>query len=237
MVDSTFWKTKASELDQMPAIRAEYSFGGNDIWHLIGPQGAIDAFQSIAGLLAVASGCPNGDDAWKDWLNLIRRHSSDFDSDIVVEVRVPEVDPGPRDYPALLRTPLRKKRSPVPKKLQRHKEDLIIDVRSGTITDVCRTSARFCRELVNESEKVELAGRRAARKEYKTALGRTIDGFRKECGWTFEELATTIAMSKDAVLDHVHKGTQPRPDALKSYADAFSSKLGRVVSVNELESV
>jgi hypothetical protein len=85
-------------------------------------------------------------------------------------------------------------------------------------------SIALVRELASEGRKV-----------YISPLAANIDKFRRECGWTIAELVKAIELVPDAVLDHVDKGARPRPDALKSYADAFTDKLGRVVSVEELK--
>ena len=68
----------------------------------------------------------------------------------------------------------------------------------------------------------------------KTVLGRNIDRLRNECGWSFDELAKAIELDKKALLAHVNKGATPRPSTLKTYADAFSEKLGRTVTVAEI---
>jgi len=68
----------------------------------------------------------------------------------------------------------------------------------------------------------------------KTALGRNIDRLRRECGWSLDELATATELDKKAVLAHVNKGAKPRPSTLKAYAETFSEKLGRAVSVAEI---
>jgi hypothetical protein len=71
--------------------------------------------------------------------------------------------------------------------------------------------------------------------KHQTALGRNIDGLRKECGWSFVDLALRSGIDKTAILDHVNKGSCPRPSTLKIYADTFSKRLNRLVTVAELE--
>jgi hypothetical protein len=72
-------------------------------------------------------------------------------------------------------------------------------------------------------------------KSYKSAIGRNIDRFRKECGWSFDNLAQRTGIDKTSILDHVNKGTPARPATLKIYAEAFSKRLSRPVTVADLE--
>jgi hypothetical protein len=75
-----------------------------------------------------------------------------------------------------------------------------------------------------------------SKRKGKTALGRNVDRLRKECGWTFDDLATATDLDRTSVLGHVNKGRGARPSTLTAYADAFTEKLGRPVTVVELES-
>jgi hypothetical protein len=59
---------------------------------------------------------------------------------------------------------------------------------------------------------------------------------RKECGWSFDELANQTKIDKTLILGHVNHGKGVHPRNLRNYADAFSSGLKRSVSVAELES-
>jgi hypothetical protein len=68
----------------------------------------------------------------------------------------------------------------------------------------------------------------------KTALGRNINRLRRECGWTFNDLAKATDLDKKLILGHVNKGKGINPSTLRTYADAFSEKLGRSVTVAEL---
>lgn len=69
----------------------------------------------------------------------------------------------------------------------------------------------------------------------KTTLADNIDRLRKECGWSFNELARRTGMDKTSILSHINKGTRPHPANLKLYAEAFSKKLNRSVLVADLE--
>jgi hypothetical protein len=64
--------------------------------------------------------------------------------------------------------------------------------------------------------------------------GSNIDRLRKECGWTFDELADQTKIDKTLILGHVNQGKGAYPGTLKKYADAFSKGMKRVISVAEL---
>lgn len=66
-------------------------------------------------------------------------------------------------------------------------------------------------------------------------LGANIDRLRKECGWTFDDLSKASEIGKKLILGHVNKGKGATPKTLWTYADTFSEKLGREVTVAELE--
>ena len=72
--------------------------------------------------------------------------------------------------------------------------------------------------------------------QVQTALGRSINRLRKECGWTFDELANQTKMEKKLILGHVNNGKGAHPRNLRNYADAFARRLNRPVTVAELES-
>ena len=72
-------------------------------------------------------------------------------------------------------------------------------------------------------------------KDYRTALGRNIDTLRRECGWSFDELAKETGLEKALILGHVNDGKGARPRTVRFYADAFTSRLKRTVTVAELE--
>ena len=67
-------------------------------------------------------------------------------------------------------------------------------------------------------------------------FGKNLDRLRKECGWSFNELAEQTGLEKKLILGHINRGKGIRPKTLKIYADAFGRKLERKVLVAELES-
>jgi len=79
-------------------------------------------------------------------------------------------------------------------------------------------------------EMVELA-----RATTKTTLGSNIDRLRKECGWTFDQLAAETQLAKTLILGHVNAGKGAHPSTLRVYAGVFSVKLNRSITVADLE--
>lgn len=67
-------------------------------------------------------------------------------------------------------------------------------------------------------------------------FGTNIRFFRRQCGWTVRDLATAVSISEKQVKRHQAGQCQPRPDTIAEYARAFSEKLGRVLTVADLES-
>jgi len=73
-------------------------------------------------------------------------------------------------------------------------------------------------------------------KSYRTDFGRNVDRMRKECGWSFDQLADKTGLDKKLILGHVNDGKGARPNTVRTYAEAFTKKLNRTVTVAELES-
>jgi len=69
-----------------------------------------------------------------------------------------------------------------------------------------------------------------------TRFGQNIDRLRKECGWSFDQLADEMGCEKKLILGHVNKGRGAHPKTKKTYAQAFTRALERTVTVQELES-
>lgn len=73
--------------------------------------------------------------------------------------------------------------------------------------------------------------------DIKTRIGRNIDKFRKECGWSKSELARIMEDSdKSLVLDHIKGRVKPCAERMKDYAELFSHKLQIQITVALLES-
>ena len=75
----------------------------------------------------------------------------------------------------------------------------------------------------------------AKRPRARTSLGSNIDRLRKDCGWSFDELAKKTGIEKKLILAHVNAGTRPHPRIAKLYADAFTKALGRPISATDLQ--
>jgi len=66
--------------------------------------------------------------------------------------------------------------------------------------------------------------------------GTNINRLRKECGWSFDQLAEKTGLEKKLILGHVNGGKGAHPRTMKIYADAFTKALNRKVTVHEIES-
>jgi hypothetical protein len=87
------------------------------------------------------------------------------------------------------------------------------------------------------AEAIRRYGRRSEAVDYRrTPLGRNIDRLRKECGWSFDDLADKTDLDRRLVLGHVNEGKGALPRTLRRYATAFSDALNRPVTVAELQS-
>ena len=98
------------------------------------------------------------------------------------------------------------------------------------MTEAFITCIKRARHLASISGSSEQA------KTYKTALGRNIDMFRMECGWSFDDLAHWSNIDKKSILAHVNQGKSAYPSTIKKYADTFTKKLERPVNVEDLRS-
>jgi len=98
------------------------------------------------------------------------------------------------------------------------------------INNFCAASAEFCLELIaGFEEQVKPSAPTGG------AIGRNIDRLRKECGWSYSTMARRTGIDKTSTINHVKHERRPRPEALATYAQAFSKKLERLVTVEELE--
>jgi hypothetical protein len=115
-----------------------------------------------------------------------------------------------------------------------------------TVERLFDASARHClrlRSLQSKTDKIPATNGGGAEapmpvssaKNYKTALGRNIDLLRKECGWSFDDLAKATRLDKKLSLGHVNNGRGAHPSTLETYASTFSEKLGRIIAVADLE--
>ncbi|MGC1907702.1 MAG: helix-turn-helix transcriptional regulator [Candidatus Acidiferrum sp.] len=122
----------------------------------------------------------------------------------------------------------------------------------GIITNVYEASANFCLWLEKQTLEAEhrrggvdleaaeritdaVEGTTATSNKRKSPIGRNIDQLRKECGWTFDDLADKTGIDKKNILAHVNEGRKPRPRTMREYAQAFSKEQQRKITVAELE--
>lgn len=66
-------------------------------------------------------------------------------------------------------------------------------------------------------------------------IGKNIQRLKRECGWTFDELADETFLDRKQIIMHAHGRSNPRPRNLRKYADVFSKKLGRRITPADLE--
>jgi hypothetical protein len=57
------------------------------------------------------------------------------------------------------------------------------------------------------------------------SLGKQLNRYRRQCGWSFARLAQALELDESTVKDHVADRKRPRPETLQSYARAFSAAL------------
>lgn len=65
-------------------------------------------------------------------------------------------------------------------------------------------------------------------------LASNLDRLRRECRWTWENLADEAKLHRSTVFDHLSGGVFPRKNALQSYASTFSRFLGRPILSDDL---
>jgi hypothetical protein len=94
----------------------------------------------------------------------------------------------------------------------------------GVIARVCEVSADYCEHLADVAEEPELP-----------PIARNIEKFRRESGWSLDQLAEKTNLGKKLVLAHVHGKTKPRPSTVKVYSVVFSKALGRKITPGILE--
>jgi len=79
------------------------------------------------------------------------------------------------------------------------------------------------------------AERGQPKKFFATPLGRNLDRFRRECGWSFDDMAAATELDKKLILGHANKGKNARLSTLATYARTFTEKLGRSITIAALE--
>ena len=92
------------------------------------------------------------------------------------------------------------------------------------IRNVCRASIELCKILEAEA---------FAENEARVTV-RNIKRLRLESGLSNSDLARLMGVQKETVLENAHGTTTPRPETLKLYADVFTDRLDRRVSVAEI---
>lgn len=68
---------------------------------------------------------------------------------------------------------------------------------------------------------------------FQTALGRNIEKLRNEAGWSIDDLANWSGIHKTSIIGHRH-GKSAYPNTIKKYAETFSKKLCRAITVKDM---
>ena len=58
---------------------------------------------------------------------------------------------------------------------------------------------------------------------------------KKECFWSYEDLAAKTGIDKKQIISHVKGRAAPQPRTLKEYAQAFTKELGRPITSTDFE--
>jgi len=98
----------------------------------------------------------------------------------------------------------------------------------GWIQDLVKASAEYCQ--IWETRAFESLGA-ASVKTYTTSFERNVDRLRQDFGWSFDDLASKTGLDKKLILGHVNHGRPVRPKTVSTYAQAFTKKLNRTVTV------
>jgi hypothetical protein len=105
----------------------------------------------------------------------------------------------------------------------------------GEKTGAISTTEEEAAEQIDASgAPVESPAGSPAAKNYSTPLGRNVDTFRKQCGWSYDVLAREAGVGKKSSLSHVNAGKGANEETLRRYADAFSRALGREITIQDL---
>jgi hypothetical protein len=70
---------------------------------------------------------------------------------------------------------------------------------------------------------------------WKSSVRENLQKLRRECGWSYEELAKQVDLDKKLVIGHLKHGKGLHPETLKKYARAFSDWLERPISPDKLD--
>jgi hypothetical protein len=223
-----------------------------------------NTFKSLGREAAKGLGSRRGAEAWKDWLDLLRLARDEetrrpLYSEETQSSRVMSESEVQRCVEAGEVVPAREQIEYIAVDDGAIEKRMYWDTTDSTLKNVFAISAEHClrlRSIVSLPETKDDLSRQAETasesrfqaeqpkpddkalgrsKTYKTAAGSNIDRIRKECGWSFDELAARTGLDKKLILSHVNEGVRARPRTLRIYADAFSKALKRAVSVVEIE--
>jgi excisionase family DNA binding protein len=123
----------------------------------------------------------------------------------------------------------------VGKGLARLAEHLPRELPGSKARIVTKAPAPLTLHVAHADSAQEQSDKKSKKPNTDTRTGRNINILRKECGWSFDDLAKKTLIDKKSILAHVNKGARPIPRILKEYVQAFSKELGRRITAPDLE--
>lgn len=100
-------------------------------------------------------------------------------------------------------------------------------MRKRSFPELSRAEAAF---FIAYEGNVTLHTNRPSEELWRASIAENLQRLKKECHWSYEELATQVDLDKKLVIGHVKHGKGTQPETLKKYARAFSDYLGRPIS-------
>jgi hypothetical protein len=235
---SSFWRDLAERFRALQAtyraLRADWIYivgsGSPGEWRLAGAESPASIQFDTLAIRAACALFPAGSSNMRDaWLEVLRTKTTSFRYE---DQRVEQNDDGSEGACYLTGTILSLAGASADQCSEREGREREAETRRRF--DQLRTTSHE-----KESDAVAQATREAERegvkKLFPTTLGRNIDRLRRECGWSFAEMASATDVSKQLILGHVNHGRKANPATVARYANGFTDRLGRPVTVAELE--
>lgn len=244
---------------------AWYSWGNYWSFHAgsspSAPADSVDLFKSLARQAASGVGSPRGSDSWMDWLDTLRcAKDEDTGKLLYAEDSSGSCAMSERELSRLQKSgetiPAGGLIEFVATKDGGIERRTYWDTSRATIRSLFKNSANHCLRLrplapdlrlsqsgpepkltpdTKDSAAAKATNNDRAERSNSSGIGRNINRLRKECGWSFDDLAKATNIDKKLILGHVNKGKGAHPKTLETYASVFTEKLGRTVTVAELE--
>jgi hypothetical protein len=104
-------------------------------------------------------------------------------------------------------------------------------LRKRSFRELSRAEAAF---FISHGGQITLHTNRPSEELWKPSISENLQRLKKECHWSYEELAKQVDLDKKLVIGHVKHGKGMHPETLKRYARAFSDYLERPISASDL---